>query len=92
MIVLLVVRQCNLKIKIAFRLLKMDEIIKGTKNKMEITLKRAGKRVFFKNLDAWRFIAFLGVFLVHGFNTTQSSILDNSVFKLMLSVYQCGRL
>lgn len=49
-------------------------------------------KVFFKNLDAWRFIAFFAVFLFHGLNTSQSIILNDSKFIFFKNIFSFGHL
>lgn len=50
------------------------------------------KKIFFKNLDSWRFIAFLSVFLFHSFNTTQPEIFESLTFKKIISIFEYGHL
>lgn len=50
------------------------------------------KRVFFKNLDSWRFVAFFSVFLFHGLNTSQPLILNNSIYIYLRKIFSHGHL
>ena len=50
------------------------------------------RKIFFKNLDAWRFVAFFVVFMGHALNTTQPSILQNSFFLKLKGLTWYGHL
>ena len=52
----------------------------------------AGKKrgVFFPNLDALRFFAFLSVFLSHSFHSEQRAVLDDPLYQAILMVKSAG--
>ena len=49
-------------------------------------------KIFFPNLDGWRFIAFLGVFYHHSFSTQLTYITENPLYKVVKSTTTNGDL
>ncbi|MBP6213381.1 MAG: acyltransferase, partial [Pyrinomonadaceae bacterium] len=50
------------------------------------------KKVYFPNLDGWRFAAFLGVFYHHSFQTQNTVILDDPIYRALKSTTTNGEL
>lgn len=50
------------------------------------------KKIFFPNLDGWRFIAFLAVFYHHSYSTKFEYILENPTYKLIRGTTKNGNL
>jgi peptidoglycan/LPS O-acetylase OafA/YrhL len=50
------------------------------------------KKIFFCNLDGWRFVAFLAVFYHHSFSTKLDSILENTTYKFIKGTTRHGNL
>lgn len=50
------------------------------------------KKIFFPNLDGWRFLAFLGVFYYHSFSTKFEYILNSQTYKLVKGTTKNGNL
>ncbi len=49
-------------------------------------------KVFFPNLDGWRFLAFLGVFYHHSFSTKFDYILENPTYRFLKGTTKNGNL
>lgn len=50
------------------------------------------KKIFFPNLDGWRFVAFFAVFLFHSFSTQFTYILDDPTYKFIKGLNKQGNL
>src|SRR6187399_3026044 len=50
------------------------------------------KKIFFPNLDGWRFLAFLGVFYYHSFSTELAHIKDDPTYKFLKGTTRGGDL
>ena len=61
----------------------------STRNQQEDMEK---KKVYFPNLDGWRFVAFLGVFYHHSFQTQNTIILDDPIYRALKSTTSNGEL